>query len=436
MQISKIEALPQQLPCKLGVAAYARVSSDKDTMFNSMSAQISYYSDLIQRNPEWEFVEVFTDYAQTGTKDTRPEFQRLLAECRAGHIDMIITKTISRLARNTVTILESVRALKEIGVDVYFEEQNIHSISGDGELMLTILSSYAQEESRSCSENCRWHIRKQFAEGKPTGGNMLGYKQVGGVFTIIPEEAELVRQIFNDYLSGMGFLAIERKLCSQGVKFSKSAISKLLRNEKYAGDMLLQKTFTLDHISKKKMINKGQMPQFFVQDSHEPIIGREIFAKVQEEIKCRAEHFNAKPEPPKTYPFTGMIRCEICGTNYRRKITAAGSKYEKPVWICGTFNTYGKSECDSQQIPEAILESKVAEVLGRAEFDPYLMKMMISEIRVPEHNKLIFAFVGARKVEVEWENPSRCHSWTDEMKEQARQRQIDRNKAKEDNDGK
>jgi DNA invertase Pin-like site-specific DNA recombinase len=240
MQISKIEALPKEAPRKKRVAAYARVSDGKDAMLHSLAAQISYYSDLIQKNPEWEFVSVFADEALTGTKDTRPEFQRMMAECRAGHIDMVITKAISRLARNTVTILESVRALKELNIDVYFEEQNIRSLSGDGELMLTILSSYAQEESRSCSENCRWHIRKQFAEGRPTGGNMLGYKQVNGVFTILPEEAEPVRQIYDDYLSGMGFTAIEKKLRSQGVKFTKSAISKLLRNEKYQGDMLLQ----------------------------------------------------------------------------------------------------------------------------------------------------------------------------------------------------
>jgi len=436
MQISKIEPLPKEAPRKKRVAAYTRVSDGKDAMLHSLAAQISYYSDLIQKNQEWEFVSVFADEALTGTKDTRPEFQRMMSECRAGHIDMVITKAISRLARNTVTILESVRALKELNIDVYFEEQNIHSLSGDGELMLTILSSYAQEESRSCSENCRWHIRKQFAEGRPTGGNMLGYKQVNGVFTIIPEEAELVRQIYDDYLSGMGFTAIEKKLRSQGVKFTKSAISKLLRNEKYQGDMLLQKTFTLDHISKKKMINKGQMPQFFVQDSHEPIISREIFVKVQAEIKRRAEHFHAKPKPPKTYPFTGMIRCGICGANYRRKITAAGSKYEKPVWICGTFNTYGKAECDSQQIPEAILEAKVSEALGHNVFDEVFLKYLIKEIRVPVHNRLVFVYHSGSEVEVDWENPSRSKSWTPEMREAARQRQLDKNKSKGDKDGK
>jgi len=420
MQISKIEALPKEVPKRLRVAAYARVSSDKDAMFQSLSSQISYYSDLIQSNPEWEFVEVFADYALTGTRDTRPEFQRMLAECKAGNISKIITKSISRLARNTVTVLESVQALRELGVDIFFEKENINSISPEGDLMLTILSSYAQEESRSVSENCIWRIRKQFAEGKPTGGNLLGYRQENSVFIIIPEEAELVKQIFEDYLSGMGFTAIEKKLRGQGVKFTKSAISKLIRNEKYQGDMRLQKTFSLDHISKKKMVNRGEKQQFYVHHSHEAIISKEMFAEAQAEIKRRAEHFNAKPEPPKTYPFTGMIRCGICGANYRRKHTAAGTKYNKVVWICGTFNTYGRSECESQQIPENILEAKVAEVGGLD---------MIAEILVPGHNRLTFVLKDGSHRDVAWENPSRSKSWTPEMKESARQRQLDRNKA-------
>ncbi len=433
MKISKIGPPKKEAPRRTRVAAYARVSDGKDAMLHSLSAQISYYSEYIQNHPDWDFVAVYADEALTGTKDTRPEFQRLLTDCKAGLIDLVLTKSISRLARNTVTILESVRELKEIGVDIYFEEQNIHSLSGDGELMLTILSSYAQEESRSCSENVRWHIRKQFAEGKPTGGNMLGYKQIDGVFTIIPEEAELVRQIFDDYLAGMGFTAIEKKLLSQGVKFTKSAISNLLRSEKYIGDMLLQKTFTLDHISKKQIKNEGQMPQYYVQNSHEPIVSREVFAAVQEEIKHRAVHFKCSTEAPKTYPFTGKIFCDKCGAHYRRKITAAGTKYEKAVWICGTFNTYGKEVCNSQQIPEDILEANFAELVHRDEFEDTLFKYLIQKIRVPEHNKLIFIFVNGEEKEVTWENRSRRNSWTPEMREAARQRQLAKNRSRGDN---
>jgi len=433
MRISKIEAKEQSREGKKCVAAYARVSDGKDAMLHSLSAQISYYSEYIQRNPDWIFVSVYADEAITGTKDSRPEFQKMLSDCKLGLIDMVITKSISRLARNTVTVLESVRALRELGVDIYFEEQNIHSLSNDGEFLLTILASYAQEESRSCSENCIWHIRKQFTEGKPTGGNLLGYKQVNGVLTIIPEEAELVRQIFDDYLSGMGFTAIEKKLRSEGVKFTKSAISALLRNEKYIGDLRLQKTLTLDHISKKQIKNTGQMPQYYVRDAHDGIISRKQFAAVQEEIKRRGEFFGTKPERPKTYPFTGKIKCGICGANYRHKITAIGTKYEKAVWICATYNTYGKDECDSQQIPEDILKSKTAEVLCRPEFEEEIFNYHISEIHVPGHNRLVFVLANGEEKEITWENSSRRNSWTPEMRETERQRQLSKKQFKEEN---
>ena len=177
-------SVPMLPPIKR-VAAYARVSSGKESMLHSLSSQISYYSSLIQKNPTWSYVGVYSDEAITGTKDDRAEFQRLLADCRAGLIDMIITKSISRFARNTVTLLETVRELKELNVDVLFEKENIHSISGDGELMLTILASYAQEESRSTSENCKWRIRKRFQNGEFSCTAILGYKLVEGTLEIV-----------------------------------------------------------------------------------------------------------------------------------------------------------------------------------------------------------------------------------------------------------
>jgi DNA invertase Pin-like site-specific DNA recombinase len=427
MQISKIEALPEA-PRKKRVAAYARVSSGKDAMLHSLSVQISYYSELIQKNPEWEYVSVYADEAETGTRDTQPQFQQMLKDCRDGKIDRILTKSISRLSRNTVTVtvLQSVQALRELGVDIFFEKENIHSQSPEGDFLMTILSSYAQEESLSCSENCKWHIRKQFRDGKPTGGNMLGYRLQKGVYTIIPKEAELVRQIYDWYLEGCGFTMIERLLKSQGVNMSKSGISQLLRNEKYYGSMTLQKTFVLDHIFKKKMKNTGQLPMYHVEDSHEAIISKKKWDAVQAEIKLRAQRFKAKPVPPPTYPFTGMIRCGICGAHYRRKITASGTKYAKVVWICGTFNTYGKSACASRQIPEDILKEKTVEALHLPFFDESLFKMHLKEIVVPEPGKLVFVYDSGNEVSINWENPSRRESWTAEMKETARQRQLDR----------
>ena len=186
------------LPKLLRVAAYARVSSAKDAMHHSLSAQVSYYSDLIQKHPGWSYAGVYADEAKTGTRDSRESFQRLIADCKTGKIDAVITKSISRFARNTVTLLETVRELKGYGIDVFFEEQNIHTLSAEGELMLSILASYAQEESLSASENQKWRIRRNFEEGKPWNGTMLGYRYREGTLVVEPGEAEIVRRIFRE----------------------------------------------------------------------------------------------------------------------------------------------------------------------------------------------------------------------------------------------
>lgn len=238
--ITKLEPSLPQIPTLKRVSAYARVSSGKDAMLHSLSAQVSYYSGMIQKRHDWEYVGVYADEALTGTKDERPEFQRLMNDCRSGLIDMVITKSIARFARNTVTMLEAVRELKLIGIDVYFEKENIHSISRDGEVMLTILASYAQEESRSVSENCKWRIRKMFKQGQTNNGTMLGYRMINGTFYIVPEEAEIVRMIFSDFLSGMGRNAIVKKLNALGLKtrrggsWGESSIAKVLLNENHA----------------------------------------------------------------------------------------------------------------------------------------------------------------------------------------------------------
>ena len=252
----------------LRTATYAKVSNGKDAMLHSLSAQVSYYNSLIQSNPEWLFCGVYADEALTGTKDDRENFQRLLSECRAGHIDLIITKSISRFARNTVTLLETVRELKNLNVDVYFEEQNIHSISPDGESLLTLLGSYAQEESYSASENQKWRIRKNFEQGRLCSITMLGYRRdKHGTLIIIPEEAEIVRMIFNDFLSGMGKNAIASKLLAMGIPTKSGgvwtawSVRRILKNEKYCGDFLLQKSYRENHITKRKMPNHGELPQ-------------------------------------------------------------------------------------------------------------------------------------------------------------------------------
>ena len=425
MKVRQIEPLVPPIPRKKRVGAYARVSTDKDAMIHSLSAQVSFYSDYIGKNPDWEYAGVFVDEALTGTKDTRPGFQKIMTECRAGNIDMLITKSISRFARNTVTILESVRELKALEVDIFFEEENIHSLSSEGELMLTILSSYAQEESLSVSENCKWRIRSDFKQGKPNTGNMLGYRLLNGVLTTIPEEAELVRAIFEDYLSGMGLMSISQKYRQQGVDFGKSGIRYLLQNEKYVGNMLLQKTFVSDHITKRNVINVGQLPKYLVVGSHKPIIEKSMFEAVQAEIAQRSAHHKPKPIREK-YLFTGLIRCGQCGAAFRRKYNNAGTKYEKAVWVCETFRQLGKDACPSQLLPENILISKTMEALQLETLDEAILRICINKIFVPGHNRLVFQFVDGREIEMEWQNPSRRDSWTDEMKEKARQKDWER----------
>ena len=192
-----------QMTKRKRVAAYARVSSGKDAMLHSLAAQVSYYSELIQRNPQWEYAGVYADENLSGTKEARPEFQRMLRDCRDGKIDRILCKSTSRFARNTVTLLETARELKGLGISVSFEKENIDTMSGDGELMLAILASLAQEESRSVSENCKWRVRKKFEQGIPTGLRMYGYDVRNGSFTILPEEAAIIQRIFHMYLDGI-----------------------------------------------------------------------------------------------------------------------------------------------------------------------------------------------------------------------------------------
>ncbi len=422
------------------VAAYARVSSGKDAQLHSLSAQISYYNSLIGNRGDWELAGIYADAAMTGTKENRPEFQRLLGDCRAGKIDMVITKSITRLARNTVTLLETARELKALNIDIYFEKENIHTMSTDGELMLTLLASFAQEESRSASENVKWRIRKNFEKGIPAGGSMLGYRFEKGVLQIVPEEAETVKLIFDAFLSGMGTTTIAKQLnrlkvpTKRGGLWSKTTVETILRQDKYTGNLLLQKTYKSDHINKKKMINHGELPMYYVENSHEAIINKETFTKVQEQLKHRAEKCTTtKPTGP--YLFTKIIRCGICGRHFTRKFTASGKQYPKKAkWACTTFQVYGKDECPSQRIPEEILIAKTSEILGHDGWDREELLATIEEILVPEHNYLVYIFHDGRMEGIHWQHCSRREIWTPEMKQKARERELERRKRKEGED--
>ena len=424
-KITTIEPLPK-LERLTKVAAYARVSSGKDAMLHSLAAQITYYQNLITSHQGWEFAGVYADEAFTGTKDNRQEFQRLIQDCKDGKIDMIIVKAISRFARNTVTLLETVRMLKSINVDVYFEEQNLHSISSEGEMVLTFLASFAQEESRSVSENMKWRIKKDFEQGLIWGSkNQLGYRIVNRKLVLVPEEAVLVRRIFDLYLDGYGFQAISNILNAEGhtsvngCRWGKTAIDQIINNYNYTGDLLLQKTFRENHLSKRKKPNRGELDQYLIENDHEPIITREEFVMAQELKRQRAEHFNLRHERSKRNLFTGIMYCSVCGRKYRRKV-----QKERMWWVCTTFNSAGKSECDSKAVPEETLIEVTKKVLGVQEVTIEIIAKRIQRIDVLRGNKLIFHLKNGKVIEETWKDLSRRNSWTPEMKEKARQRAL------------
>ena len=418
--VTPVEHLPKLIERKK-VAAYVRVSSGKEAMIHSLAAQADYYSTLISKENEWVFVGIYSDEAITGTKGDRKGFQQMLEDCKDGKIDIVVTKSISRFARNTVTLLETVRSLKLMGVDVFFEEQNIHTMSADGELMLTILASYAQEESRSVSENMKWRIKKNFEEGMPWNGGMLGYRIKEGQYVVIADEAVIVKRIYAEFQEGKGTNAIAQGLNEDGIptrfgeRWHPSVVAKILRNYTYTGNLLLQRTFVENHITKKNKINRGELPQYHVEEAHEAIIDIDTFNRVQVELERRTEKYGHAPKEQKRYPFTGLLICGNCGKNYRRKVTAT-----QPVWICATYNTRGKKYCDSKQIPESTLSAITAEVATIED---------IEKIVVFNGNRLEYHIVGGTIIERTWADRSRSESWTEEMREEVRRRKLERGRA-------
>ena len=435
--IVKIDAR-STLVSKKKVCAYARVSSGKDAMLHSLSAQVSHYSSFIQQHPDWIYVGVYADEAVTGTLEERPNFQRMLVDARAGKIDIIITKSVSRFARNTVTLLEATRELKELGIDVYFETTKIHTLSSEGELMLALLAGFAQEESRSVSENMRVRIKHDFEQGVIWGGkDALGYKLVRKKMVVVPEEAAIVRKIYNLYLQGNGVVAIAKILrdnnvpTQRGGRWQKSTIESIISNYNYTGDLILQKTFRPDHITKKEKINNGEVNKYLVEDDHEAIILKEIFLKVQEERERRTERYKLNQHKClNRYPLSGKIKCDCCGKYYRHR----KNKYNE-LWLCQTFDQYGKEYCQSKQIPQSVIYKAFNEIINLKEFDENKFNLLVDFIVAKSGNILEFHFKDGNIQDVQWKDVSRKDSWTPEMKELARQRAY-RNNQKRGVDGK
>lgn len=427
-KISKIEPTLPAVVAKKKVAAYARISMESERMHHSLSAQISYYNALIQKNPEWEFAGVYADDGISGTGIAkRTEFQNMLSDCEAGKIDIILTKSIQRFARNTVDLLETVRHLKDIGVEVRFEKENISSMSGDGELMLSVLASFAQEESRSISENVKWGTRKRFEQGIPNGHfQIYGYRWEGDYLVIEPEEANIVRLIYDNFLNGLSAETTEKQLEEMGVKsymgkhFSNSSIRQILSNITYTGNLLFQKEYVSDPITGKSKKNRGEMPQYWVENTHEAIIPMETYRTVQKERQRRRELGVFANWSINTSCFTSIVKCGNCGASYRR----SGKRQRKDknevyyVWVCQTYDRKGKASCPAKTVPECKLKAVCAEVLGLAEFDEAVFTERIRQITVIGDDILEFAFTDGTTLRKQWKSTAKTEWWTAERRKE------------------
>lgn len=424
--IRKIERSIPNLKQRKKVAAYARVSMESERMHHSLSAQVSYYSSLIQKNPDWEYAGVYADYGISGTgMKKRQEFLRMLEDAEAGKIDIILTKSIQRFARNTVDLLKAVRRLKEQGVKVWFEKENIHTMSGDGELMMTILASFAQEESRSISENIRWRVKKRFEQGIPNCHfRIYGYRWKDDQLVVIPSEAAVVKRIFQDFLAGKSRLDTKRELDAEGFKtrggypWIDTTITRVLTNITYTGNMLLQKEYITDPITKHRKKNRGELTQYYVENTHEAIIDKETFDYVQQKMARRRELGPLANKSLNTCCFTGKIKCGICGKSFIHSYHKYKSKVD--VWICLSRKEQ-RGNCNMKgSIPDKILKQECAVVLGLDEFDETVFLNKVEKILVPEQHVLIFHLKDGQVITRHWISTARKDHWTDEFKERHR----------------
>lgn len=364
-------------PRKQVVAAYARVSTEKEQQENSYERQVEHYSALIKANDTWAFGGIYADPGISGTRaEKRPEFMRMIADCRAGKIDKILTKSISRFARNTVDTLSYIRELKELGVSVYFENENIDTMTPGGDVLLTILAAIAEQESRTISTNIKWTYQKKFQNGEVVlcTRTMLGcLKDSDGNYVINETEAEIVRRVFREYISGASVTQIRRGLEADGIKtkhgcsnWRANAILGILKNEKYTGNALLGKTYKPDVLSKRRMKNTGQAPMYYVENTHPAIVPQEVFDMAQSEMRRReAEKDSAAggSHYASTYPFSGLLICGYCGHKLRRHVRSSGGK---PVaaWACTNRLQNGRKVCDSHHLNEDVLVRMCCEAVA------------------------------------------------------------------------
>ena len=365
---------------KIRVAAYCRVSTDTDEQATSYEAQIEHYTDYIEKHPGWELAGIYADDGISGTNTKkREEFNRLIEDCMAGKVDMVVTKSISRFARNTLDCLKYIRQLKDKNIAVFFEKEAINTLDAKGEVLLTIMASLAQQESQSLSQNVRLGLQYRYQQGKVQvcANRFLGYdKDEDGNLVINPEEAEVVKRIYREYLGGKSYYQIGKELSEDGIRTAAgndywlaSTLKKILTNEKYIGDALLQKTVTTDFLNKKRVVNKGIVPQYYVEGSHEAIIPRELFMQVQEEMVRRARlktgSGNRRVYSGK-YALSSTIYCAHCGDIFQR--TQWFIRDERlPVWRCACRLNRKKSkiDCPSRTLYESDLHAAVVQAINQ-----------------------------------------------------------------------
>lgn len=372
--ISQLTSAPIGSTAKRKVAAYARVSTDHEEQQSSYEAQVDYYTNYIKGRDDWEFVSIYADEGVTGTSTKHREgFNAMVSDALAGKIDLIVTKSVSRFARNTVDSLTTIRKLKENGTEVYFEKESIWTFDAKGEMLLTILSSLSQEESRSISENVRWGQRKKFSDGRFSMpySSFLGYdKGPEGTLVVNQDEAKIVERIFSLFLQGKTPSGIAKILTDEGVptptgrakKWNSQTIRRMLQNEKYRGDALLQKTYTSDFLTKKTKVNHGEVPQYYVEGSHPAIIDPLIFDQVQAELKRRA---SIKKPHSGMYAFSSMIKCCDCGGYYGSKVWHSNDKYRKVIWRCND-KYKGDTKCSSPILDEAMIKEAFVRAANKA----------------------------------------------------------------------
>lgn len=379
-------------PQRLRVAAYARVSTEHERQLSSIAAQVSHYSHLIQSTPGWDYAGVFIDEGITGTSTKhRDGFNDLMDTARFGGIDVILTKSISRLARNTVDLLSTIRELKTLGVAVRFEREQIDTATADGELLLTLLASFAQEESRSLSQNVKWAIRRRFAQGQPNSTLIYGYRWINGRFEIEPKEAKAVGLVYKWFIEeGVSAETIASRLNAAGYRsrFDKpiepNLVRRVLRNERYTGKMILQKYYST-HVGQNNLhLNTGQLPRYLVKDSHPAIISQKIFDAAQAEIVRRKQGGWAAIPTINTGPFTARITCAACEKHYQRKSRMKAGKKER-FWRCWSACKGAGNTCRGHNLREVMLENLMTDLLGLDEFDDKAVMEQVEMIKAHPH---------------------------------------------------